>query len=275
MPLDDARLLAMKDGVVELTATVRTPERDTAGSFGAAVQQLVLDHQYQIMTDPAILAGDRLQVGTVVESRDPLPEPLHDALAVLGFSPLTTETGGAASAVRFSRFQKRQRSKLDRWRTVYQRAADVSERLARLEDCLMEEIPDGEWFEVAAEASDALIRGARTHLEVFLSPGCTGVGTLEHTPSSKNRPSHAGGSFFHPALVRGLAGFLAETFMTEAPQTVWSSDPEDDGPLWVRSGEGPSVRTDPEFRVIQFVARGRRASLDQYVRAVLAQTGEH
>lgn len=274
VPFDDARLLAMNNGVVELTAAVSAPERDARASFGDEVRQLLLDHQYQIMTDPAILAGDNLKVATVIESRDPLPEPLHDALATLGFSPLAPETGGDPPAPLLSRFQKRQRSRLDRWRTVYQRAADVSKRLALLEDHLIDEVPEGAWSEISARASHALIRGARTHLQLVLSPDRASLGRLEHA-LLEEWGGQRGHLVLHPAFVRSLAGFLAETFITEAPRTAWSPEPEDDGPLWVRFGHGLPIRTDPEFRVFLFVLRGPRASLDQYVNAVLAQSGAH
>ena len=260
----------MKNGVVELTATVSHPERDTQESFGKAVQQLLFDHQYQIMTDPTILDGD-LQVGSVVESRDPLPEQLRNTLLSLGMSPLAAETSGSASTL-LSRFQKRSRSKLHRWRTVYQRAADLSDRLADLEDCLVEEVPRGEGVDVAQEACDALIRGARTYFRLLLRPGQEGLDHLERR-LIEERGEHQGRLVFHPSMVRALSGFITSTFRVEAPQTVWSPEDDDDRPLWVGSGHGPPVRTDPEYRVIQFVVRGRRASLRQYVSSVLAQSG--
>lgn len=270
MPLDDALLLAMKHGVVELTVPVSAPETDEPEAFGFAVRDLLIEHQYQVMTDPTILDPDDLEVATCLESRDPLPEVLQDVLLSLGFTPLASEAGGEQGHSLFSRFQKRQRTKLDRWRLVYARAKDLSPALEGFEECLIEEAPEGPLAEVADAASEALQDAARTYLRVLVAPGLEGIRALERR-ILEARGSARGRWVLHPAVVRAVAAFTGESARTLAPGTRWVDDPEGE-PLWVTTQRGQQVRTDPEFRVVQLVARGNKALLSSYLQSVTAQT---
>lgn len=269
VPLDDALLLAVKHGVVELTVPVSAPETDTAEEFGAAVQALLHEHQYQIMTDPTILDPDELEVATCLESRDPLPDGLQNVLLSLGFTPQASETGGEQQRSLFSRFQKRQRAKLDRWRLSYGRARDSSAELAEFEACLMEEVPDGDLWLVAEAASDVVVRAARTYLRLLLAPGLDGLAALERRILDA-RGATRGRWVLQPAAVRGLAAFTGESARAEAPDTRWVEDEEE--PLWVHTRAGATLRSDPEYRVVSFVGRGSRALLSSYLRLVLTQT---
>ena len=270
MPLDDALLLAVKHGVVELTVPVSEPQTDAPDAFGAAVQALLQDHQYQVMTDPTILDPEDLEVATCLESRDPIPDPLREVLLSLGFQPQLSEAGGEAQRSMFSRFQKRQRATLDRWRVGYGRARDTSPELAAFEACLIEEIPEGELWEVAEDASGVLVDAARTYLRLLLAPGLDGLAALERRILDA-RGAARGRWVLHPAAVRGLAAFTGASALAEAPGSRWVQDEGE--PLWVRTRAGATVRTDPEYRVVLLVARGSRALLSAYVRSMLAQQG--
>lgn len=269
MPLDDALLLAVKHGVVELTVPVSAPETDTAEDFGAAVQALLQDHQYQVMTDPTILDPDDLAVATCLESRDPLPDPLKEVLLSLGFAPQASEAGGEQQRSLFSRFQKRQRAKLDRWSLTYGRARDASPELADFEASLAEDTPEGDLWLVAEDAAEAVVNGARTYLRLLVAPGLDGLAALERRILDA-RGAARGRWVLHPGAVRALAAFVGESARAEAPGTRWVEDPE--APLWVRSRAGATVRTDPEFRVVALVSRGSRALLSSYLSSVLTQS---
>lgn len=270
MPLDDALLLAVKNGVVELTVPVSAPDSDEPEDFGHAVRDLIGEHQYQVMTDPTILDPYDLQVSTCLESRDPLPDPIKDVLASLRFSPLASEAGGEQGHSMFSRFQKRQRTKLDRWRLVYGRSQDFSEALAAFEESLIEEVPEGSLDEIAQEASEALVRAARTYLRLLLAPGLEGLRQLERR-ILEARGAGGGRWVLHPATVRGIAAFIGACAQSWSPTTEWVDDPEGT-PLWVATRSG-TVRTDPEFRVVQLVTRGSKALLSSYLESVAAQSG--
>ena len=71
----------------------------------------------------------------------------------------------------------------------------------------------------------------------------------------------------HPALLRSVAAFVARSFVIEAPGTQLVDD--EDSPLWIRTASGETVRSDPEYRVAQFVIDGRRALLSDYLSSAL------
>lgn len=258
----------MKNGVVELTVPVSHPETDDPEPFGQAVHQRIGEHQYDVMTDPTILDPFDIEVATCLESRDPLPDPLKDVLLSLGFSPLASEAGGEQGHSMFSRFQKRQRTKLDRWRLLYARASALSPTLAALEECLVDEAPEGPLEACAEEASEALVRAARTYLRLLIVPGLHGVRDLERR-ILEARGASRGRWVLHPALVRAIAAFVGESARAVAPSTQWVDDPEGE-PLWVATRSGQTVRTDPEFRVVQLVTRGSKALLSSYLESVTA-----
>jgi hypothetical protein len=268
MPVEEGLLIAVKDGVVELTANVVEPERDQPEPFVQRINELLFDHQYQAMTDPAILNPPDLPLASCIVSRDPLPDALKDGLISLGFTPIESEGGGRAERSLFSRFQKRSRSKLDKWRASYLRAGDASQRLGELEESLIEEVPEGSYAEISEDACRALSNAARTIFRLLVAPNLEGLQQLERT-LLQERAQAKGRLVLHPAAVRGLTAFAGETARNLLPESRWD---EDEGPLLVDSGRGAPVATDPEFRAVKFVVRGNKELLSSYVESVVSQS---
>ncbi len=271
MPLDDALLLAVKNGVVELTVPVSAPDSDDPEAFALSVRELLFDHQYQVMTDPTILDPDNFEVGTCLESRDPLPDQTRELLLSLGFTPQASEGGGDQGSSLFSRFQKRQRTKLDRWRILYTRAKDFSPALRDFEDCLIDDSSDDPLADVATAASEAVVHAARTYFRALITPGMDGLRELERRILESRGPIQ-GRWVLHPAAVRAIAAFVGESARAISPQSQWVDDPDGE-PLWVATQSGQTVRTDPEFRVVQFVTRGNKALLSSAISSIYTQSG--
>lgn len=272
MPIEDGLLIGMKDGVVELTATLARPQQDGAEDFAAALGERLFEHQYQVMTDATILDPEDLRVASCLICRDPIPDPLRDGLLSLGFQPVESDGGGREERSLFARFGRSRRSKLDKWRLVYSRARDISPKLSALEDCLVDEVPSGELPEVAEAASRVLIDAARTCLRLLLTPSSASLGELERALLAE-RGAGRGRLVLHPAMVRALAAFTGEALRRESREAHWSDDPDDDAPLHIVTEDGSDLGTDPEFRVVKFVARGRKEMLSTYVEDVLMQAG--
>lgn len=262
-------LLACKDDVVELTAEVVDPQHDSAESFVAAVRERLADHQYEIMTDPTILDPDHLSVASCIVSRDPLPGAMHDGLISLGFEPAGAESGHGDESSLFSRFQKKGRSKLDKWRAPYLRARDLSERLGELESSLIEDLPEGSLDEVHEEATAALTAAVRTYFRTLVAPGLEGIAAIEDL-FLRARAQKKGRWVLHPAAVRALASLVGDAIIRAAPDSAWADD--DDAPLHIQSLGGVVVRSDPVVRVVSFVSQGRKALLSEYAGAVLRQS---
>jgi hypothetical protein len=268
VPIEDGLLIAVKDGVVELTANVVDAARDRAETFLHRVNEILFDHQYQAMTDPAIMNPPDLGLASCLVSRDPLPDALKDGLLSLGFVPVESEAGGRADRSLFARFQKRSRSKLDKWRTPYLRASDVSKRLGELEESLIDEVPEGSFEEIAEDASRAVANAARTILRLLVAPNMEGLQQLERA-IVQERSSAKGRLVLHPKAVRGLTAFAGETVRLLAPASRWD---DEEGPLLVDSGRGAPVATDPEFRAVKFIVRGNKELLTGYVESVVSQS---
>jgi hypothetical protein len=264
-------MIAVKDGVVEMTATLADPHRDQAEAFAEAMAAKIYAHQYQAMTDGAILDPPNMGIASCLISRDPLAAPLKDALLSLGFVPIDTEAGGTEERSMFARFQKPRRTRLEKWRSMFLRANDVSPKLAALEEILIDELPEGPLSAISAEASNALINAARTSLRILLAPNFECIGQLERL-IVQERASRKGRLVFHPAVVRAIAGFVAETMIHAAPRSRWSDEPDDESPLHVEAPRGGIVRTDPEFRTVQFVIKGAKEMLSSYIEGVLRQS---
>lgn len=271
MPLDDVLLLAVKNGVVELTVPVSHPASDDPETFALSVREMLSEHQYQVMTDPTILNPDNFEVGTCLESRDPLSDQTRELLLSLGFTPQATEGGGEQGSSLFSRFQKRQRTKLDRWRLLYTRAKDLSPALSGFEECLIDEMSDDPLAEIATEAAELVVHAARTYFRALITPGMDGLRDLERRIIESRGPVQ-GRWVLHPAAVRGLTAFLGESAKAVSPQSQWVDDPDGE-PLWVRTQNGQTVRTDPEFRVVQLVTRGNKALLSSAISSIYTQSG--
>lgn len=262
MPLEDGLLIACKHDVVELTATLVTPHLDPPDAFGEAVAARLVEHRHLAMTDPAILEGDGLGLASVVVSRDPLTSELKDVLVALGFVPEDTETGGRARPSFFGRMSRGRRSKLDRWRLDWVRAEQVSPEIGAFEDALVDlEDP----FDSLESAVEAVRMAARTALGVLAPPTLEGLGQLE-TALDLGRSARL---VLHPSAVRALSAFVTQTILASEPRAVL--DPEANPPLVVPVGSGVPVGTDPEFRVIEHVRRGKKASLVQYVRLLRSE----
>lgn len=272
MSLEDGVLIACKEGVVELTATITDPSRDDPETLGVQISNRIFEHQYQVMTDPAILNPLNLRVATTVLSREPFSAPIKEVLVGLNFTPIDSESGAREERSLFSRLQRPRRvAKLEKWRTMYLRAEEVSSRLGELEETLVDEVPRGTIAAIMDEGSDALIRGTRTYLKTLLAPSFESLGQLERL-LVQERASLRGRLVLHPAFVRAIACFLVRIVQQAAPSSTWSDDPEDASPFHVEAPGGGIVRSDPEFRVVSFVAKGSKALLTAYVESVLRQS---
>ncbi len=181
---------------------------------------------------------------------------------------MESEAGGRADRSLFSRFQKRTRSKLDKWMTPYLRAADVSERLGELEESLIEDVPEGDLGDVADAASRALADAVRTIFRLLISTDLEGMRQLERA-LLQERAQAKGRLVLHPSAVRALTAFTGETIRRLAPASRWDAD---EGPLLVDSGRGAPVASDPEFRAVKFVVRGNKELLTAYVDSVVTQS---
>ena len=271
MPLQDGLLIAVKDGVVEMTATLVEPHHDDPEDFGHALQERLAEHQYQAMTDDAIM-GDDLALASCIVCRDPVPEPLKDPLVKSGFLPETTPGAGQSSSSLFGRLgSSKQRSRLEKWSVRYMRSADVDPQLAALETSISDALPPGELAEVADVGTQLVVAAAQAHFRLPLASRLESLQALERH-LDRFRRSHRGRWVLHASAVRALAGFTAACIRAHAPHTRWSPDPEDDSPLWVKTARGVSVETDPEYRVVEFVRRGLRSSLTSYVQDVIRQS---
>lgn len=271
MPIQDGVLIACKNGVVELTATITEPQRDEPETFARAAALRVYEHQLQVMTDPTILDPDNLAVASVVESRDPLGPALHQALASVGFEAIDTEGGAVEERSLFSRLSGKRRSKLDKWRAMFLRASDVSPKLAELEAELLAAIPNGPLPERAERCAEVLVETVADVLGLRLELGHEGLGQLERS-LLQLRARTPGRLVLHPIAVRAIAAFAGESVRVKAPSTAWSAEPDDPSPLWVAAPRGTIIRTDPEYRVAAFVARGSKEMLTSYVESVLRQS---
>ena len=271
MPLQDGLLIAVKDGVVELTANLIEPHRDEPTVFSDALQQRLADHQYQAMTDDAIMSED-LGLASCIVCRDPVPDPLKEPLVSSGFIPEETPGGGQQPRSLFGRLSgTKQRARLEKWSVKYTRSAQVDPHLGGFEATLVEDVPEGPLSETADEAAAAVIDAARTYFRLLLAPRLDSLQSLEGFLDKLRRQQRARW-VLHPSAVKGIAAYVALCLLAAAPSTQWSHDPDDDNPLWVTANGGRTIETDPEYRVVQFVRRGLRAPLTEYVAQVVRQS---
>jgi hypothetical protein len=271
VPIQDGVLIACKSGVVELTATIADPEKDEPDKFAHDVNARIFDHQYQAMTDAAILNPSDIAIASCFISRDALPPALKDALTSLAFQPVDTEANPVEERSLFSRFQKRGRTKLEKWRSMYLRANEVSERLGRLEEILVDEMPRGRLPDVAEEGASLLANACRTVLRLLISPTHEHLGQLERLILQERGPAK-GRLVLHPHAVKAIASFVSVALLKAAPSSHWSDDPDDDSPLYVAAPRGGIVRSDPEYRVVNFVAKGNKEMLTTYMETILRQS---
>ncbi|MEO1335318.1 MAG: hypothetical protein AAFV29_06725, partial [Myxococcota bacterium] len=271
MPLQDELLIAVKDGVVEMTATLVEAHRDDPEDLIDALQHRLADHQYQAMTDDAIM-GDGLGLASCLLSRDPIPAPLQAALATCGFTPTETPGGGRARQSFFTRFTRtKTRSQLEKWQVLYTQSDDIDPALSAFESMMVDDLPSGSLAETAEHGAALVMAGARSCLGLAIRPDLNGLSQLEMQldRQRRRRPSRW---IMRPPAVRALAQFVARCFATEAPGSRWSRPIDEDNPLWVQATGGFRIETDPEYRVVEFVRRGLRASLADYVKDVIGQS---
>ncbi|MEM7676955.1 MAG: hypothetical protein AAF449_13205 [Myxococcota bacterium] len=271
MPLQDELLIAVKDGVVEMTATLVEAHRDHPEDLVDAVQHRLADHQYQAMTDDAIM-GDGLGLASCLLSRDPIPAPLQAALKTCGFMPTEMPGGGRAPRSFFARFSRaKTRSQLEKWQVVYTQSHDIDPALSAFESIMVDDLPPGSLIETSEHGAALVMAAARSHLGLAIRPDLNGLSQLE-TQIDRRRRRRPGRWVMRPSAVRALAQYVARCFIAEASHSAWSVPPDDDNPLWVQASGGWRIETDPEYRVVEFVRRGLRASLADYVKNVIGQS---
>ena len=126
-----------------MTATLVEPHLDDPGDFGDALQRRLADHQYQAMTDDAIM-GEDLALASCVVCRDPVPDILKDPLLSSGFTPEEQVRGGQIQRSLFGRLGgSKQRARLEKWSVRYARSGDLDDQLGAFESALVDEVPDG------------------------------------------------------------------------------------------------------------------------------------
>ena len=270
MPLQDGLLIAVKDGVVELTANLVEPHRDDPGGFGEALQVRLAEHQYQAMTDDSIM-GDDLALASCVVCRDPVPDGLKAPLRSCGFTPQETPGGTAPSRSFFGLIGgPKQRSKLEKWSVRYLRSVEIDPSLGAFEAAMIEGLPEGAMPEVIQDGTSLAINASKAYFRLGLSPRLESLMELEQYIDRLRRQRRSRW-VMHPSAVRGLTAFTIAVTLTVAPETQWS-DEDDDNPLWVRAAGGRPIATDPEFRVVEFIRRGLRSALSDYVKDVVRQS---
>ena len=271
MPLQDGLLIGVKNGVVELTANLVEPHRDEPSGFGEALHERLAEHQHQAMSDEAIM-GEELGLASCIVCRDPVPDPLKASLASTGFSPEETPTTGPRPRSLFGRLGgTKQRARLEKWAIRYARCKDLHDTLAAFEATIVEQLEPGSLTETADEGADLVLRAGRFHLGLPLESNFESLQTLERH-IDRIRRSRGARWVLHPLAVRAMAAYTAQCIASSAHFTSWSEDPDDDNPLWVQVQGGLRVATDPEYRVIEFVRRGLRAALSDYVVEVVRQS---
>ncbi|MBI4817609.1 MAG: hypothetical protein HY791_15210 [Deltaproteobacteria bacterium] len=268
MPLRDELVMSMKEGLIELTAELVEPGSDEPDALREEVRARLDDHFYEIMTDPAILDADSVQVASVILARDPIPPASREVLASLGLSPLETPTGGHEESSMFSILKRPKRSRLEKWRASYTRARGASSALGELESLLVDEVPEGSLFETHEEATRALVDGMRTTFRTLVAPGLEGLRTLEMR-LAKERPSGTR-LVLQPSFVRALASFAGDSIIEATDGSSWEDD--DDAPLHIGVDGGVIVRSDPVVRVVAFVHDPRRSALTEYADSVISQS---
>ena len=265
MPLEDGLVIECTSGTVELTVNLVSAHLDSKEELMSALAERVGEHQYQIMSDADLLDVDSQTVASVIVSRTALPPEAKEALLSLGFESQASESGGRSTPF-WGIMSASKRGQLDRWRLQYQRAVDRSPTLGEFEDYLIENIPAGSLYETYEEAAQVTIQAARSTLRLPLDYSLESIRQLE------NRLLEAAGvgSYWvlHPSAVKGIAALLSQTVRMVIPRA--HIDPSDEeGPLHIPSEHDLPIATDPEYRVIQMVKRGRRASITTYLHELL------
>ncbi len=269
MPLKPGTLLAVSEGALELTAEILPAEREAEAALVTAVRGRLVEHQEEIMTEPALLDPDSINVCSVFLSRVELPSGLRRALESLGLSEANTRGTDEEHSI-FSRLGRGRRAHLERWRLPYQRARDLSPRLAALEGAVLSEASEGPLAVHAEGLAELLAHAWAEHFRTRLTADRAGLAGLEET-LLKERAIKPGRLVLQPALVRALAAFAGQTIQAIAPESTWDDDDEDT-PLHIRGPSGLTVVSDPVSRVTDLLIRGRQALLTDYAEAIVRQS---
>lgn len=258
MPLEDGLVIAIRRGVLELTATLRHPQ-DPPESLAQAVATRLREHRLLAMTDPHLIDGDDLRVASVLSCREPIPEDVQAKLLELGLSPEATESGGRTGGW-LNRALGKRPVRLDRWRMDYARAAELRPELGYFERACAEAADDYESYSDAL--ASAVTEAADRYLRVIAPPTLDGVAALERALDVKAQHRLV----FHPGAVSALAAFVAQAI--RGLRSDWVVDPEGDWPLTRQSPGEPPKGTDPAEHVAEHFRVGSRSSLSQYVHAL-------
>lgn len=269
MPLKPGTLLAVSEGALELTAEILLAEREDEAALITAVRGRLVEHQEEIMTEPALLDPDSINVCSVFLSRVELPSGLRRALESLGLSEANTRGTNEEHSI-FSRLGRGRRAQLERWRLPYQRARDLSPRFAALEGAVMSEAPEGPLALHAEGLAELLAEAWAEHFRTRPTEDRAGLAALEET-LLKERAIKPGRLVLQPALVRALAAFAGRAIQALAPESTWDDDDEDT-PLHIRGPSGLTVVSDPVSRVTDLLIRGRQALLTDYAEAIVRQS---
>ncbi|MCB9655675.1 MAG: hypothetical protein H6729_16245 [Deltaproteobacteria bacterium] len=271
MPLKNDFLIAFKDGVVEMTTTATATHRDDPAAFLEDVQALLFEHQYRAMTDPTIMDPSNVEVSSCLVSRDPIPDEIKSGLALLGFSPANIDAGGRDESAMFARTASAPRSTLDKWVVRYTRANRVSPLLDALEASLIDEVPLWEAPDESHEASrQALVDAERTVARMLVAPSLESLIDIERQ-IQRERGQASARLILHPAAVRALTAFVAETILALEPAADWGPAIEGEAATLVATRGTEAIETDPELRVVRFIVHGARALLSVYVESFLAE----
>lgn len=253
VPLDEGDLITYRDGVLELTATLRAPDGDRPSELGQAVAERLHAHRHLLMTDPDLIEDD-LDAASVVATRSELPPEVTRALQHLGLDYETSDTGGRRRGL-FGR--RRDAVQLERFVRRYVRAADLSPEHAIFEAAIPS--PDPEARGSTREGAQAVSTAARSAWGLELEVGPNGVEALERALALRAQPP----VIFAPRVVRAMADFITQVLLREHSGAHVVS--EDEPHLVIpRPGKLPWT-THPEIRVVEHVCKGPRASLVAYL----------
>lgn len=259
MPFRNEVFIACRPGQIELVTEVIEPHGIPGEAFAPAVQNACLRHQWDLMTDPALLSPPDLKAYSVIQARDPFAPEQRQALAQLGYDEQQSHSPDGPSL--FARIRKRKRTHLDRWRLPFLRADATNPWLAALET----EALHVSTTDPASAAAHFVRQVATAGLE--LSEDIAGLRAFERHVLQSAQPG-AGRTIIHPALVREIVAFwlrVAEGYAAKIEATD-----DDEAPILFH-GRAQTVATDPEFRVLQFVQRGHRALLSDYLEDLARQ----
>lgn len=258
VPLEEGLVIAVRGGVLELTASLRHPDEDPE-PLAVAVDERLREHRYLAMTDAQLVDSEDVRVASVIGCREPIPEPVQSKLLELGLTPETTESGGRKGGW-LGRALGRRPVRLDRWRLDYARAADLRPELAAFESLCAEAAEEHD--PLSPEMASLVVRAAATSFGVDLAANAAGVNVLEQALDLKPQPRLV----MQPEAVAALAAFLTEAIRAEHPGA--EVDPDGDWPLLIPRVGAPPIGTDPVFRVVEYVRVGSRAGMSTYLRSL-------